>query len=479
MTDRKQDRQFPGDLADYKEFVMQGLISADEMRRVDCNARALGISGLELMESAGTGLSMVARQYQIDRILILCGGGNNGGDGMVAARHLSGEADITVLWHDSGRQTDATKTQLSRLAGCIVHTIPFRCRDDLINNSHLFQETDLIIDALLGTGVTGNAREPLKTCIELANNSPAPVLSADLPSPGIHPDKVCAFHRAKTEGAITCGIGIPLLAEIGTGPGDLLTLKERDPSSHKGAGGNVLVIGGGPYQGAPYLAGLAALRAGADIVRVISPCCLPEPDLIHVPVKNDKITSEDLEIIIPLCEQSDVVLCGPGLGSGSHEVIREISPHIRKGVFDADALRNPLPVAGMSLYTPHAGEFERITGKSPGNTPAERARAIKTSGIQGTVLLKGRVDVISDRAGVRFNMTGTPAMTTGGTGDVLAGVCAALMVVAPAFDAACMGAWATGRAGEIVTGSQGYGMTAMDLLLAVPQVLFGRTHEGE
>ncbi len=475
----RQDRPFPNDLAQYDEFVIQGLISPEEMRRVDCNAQALGISGLELMESAGTGLSMVARKYQKDRILILCGSGNNGGDGMVAARHLSGEADVMVLWYNSGRQTEGTKTQLHRLAGCKVCTIPFRCRDDLNHNKEIFQNTDLIIDALLGTGGAGPAREPLQTCIELANNSSAPVLSADLPSPGIRPDKVCAFHRAKTDEAITCGIGIPLLAEIGTGPGDLLILQERSPSSHKGVGGNILVIGGGPYQGAPYLAGLAALRAGADIVRVISPCCLPEPDLIHVPVTGDKITCEDLEIIIPLCEQADVVLCGPGLGSESHEVITEIAPYIKKGVFDADALRKPLPVAIESLYTPHAGEFARISGKDAGGTPAEQARAIKSSGISGTVLLKGRVDIISDGTRVRFNQTGTSAMTTGGTGDVLAGICTALMVTNPAFEAACTGAWVTGRAGELVTRTYGYGMTASDLLSAVPQVLFRKTPERE
>lgn len=115
MTSMRQDRPFPNDLAQYDEFVIQGLISPEEMRRVDCNAQALGISGLELMESAGTGLSMVARKYQKDRILILCGSGNNGGDGMVAARHLSGEADVMVLWYNSGRQTEGTKTHFTVL----------------------------------------------------------------------------------------------------------------------------------------------------------------------------------------------------------------------------------------------------------------------------------------------------------------------------------------------------------------------------
>lgn len=479
MVPNIQSGSFPDDLTQYTEFLGQGCISPEEMRRIDCNAQALGISGLELMESAGTGLSMAARQYNPGKVLILCGSGNNGGDGMVAARHLAGEAEITVLWYDSGRQTDSTRTQLQRLLSCSVHTIPFRSRDDLIEHSRIFHDTDLIIDALLGTGGTGQVREPVRTCIEYANNTAAPILSADLPSPGITPDRVCAFHRAKTEGAHTHGIGIPLLAEIGTGPGDLLLLENRSPDSHKGVGGNILVIGGGPYQGAPYLAGLAALRAGADIVRVVTPHYLPEPDLIHVPTAGNRINPADLPTIIPLCEQADVVLCGPGLGSESHDVIMALAPHIRKGVFDADALRDPLPVAGETLYTPHAGEFARMCVRTPGKTPRERAHAIKEAQISGTVLLKGTVDVICDGSRVRFNQTGTPAMTTGGTGDVLAGVCAALMVRIPAFEAACIGAYATGRAGELITQTYGYGMTARDLLTAVPQVLFRKTSERE
>lgn len=479
MTVIIQGRSFPDDLTQYAEFIGQGLLSPEEMRRIDQNAQALGISGLELMESAGTGLAMAARRYQPGKILILCGSGNNGGDGMVAARHLAGEADITVFWYDSGRQTDSTRTQLQRLLSCSVTSIPFRSRDDLIEHTRIFQDTDLIIDALLGTGGTGSVREPVRTCIEFANNAKAPILSADLPSPGIIPDRICAFHRAKTEGAHIYGIGIPLLAEISTGPGDLCILRNRNPDSHKGVGGNILVIGGGPYQGAPYLAGLAALRAGADIVRVVSPHYLPEPDIIYVPTAGDRITTADLTTIIPLCKQADVVLCGPGLGPESHDVITSLAPYIRKGVFDADALRDPLPVAGESLYTPHAGEFARMSGLSPGKTPRERAHAIMKAQISGTVLLKGAVDVICDGSRVRFNQTGTPAMTTGGTGDVLAGVCAALMAVVPAFEAACIGAYVTGRAGELITQTCGYGMTARDLLTAVPQVLFRSTSERE
>ena len=477
MSANMQYQPFPDDLTRYTEFTVQGIISPEEMQRIDRNAQALAISGMELMESAGTCLATAARQYDAGKILILCGSGNNGGDGMVAARHLAGEADVTVLWYDSGRQTTSTKHQLARLMHCRLQIVRFRCRGDLLDNAGIFSNADLIIDALLGTGGTGTVREPLMTCVDLANQSKKPILSADLPTPGIIPGRVCAFHLAKTEGAEVHGIGIPILAEIATGPGDLLLMHDRSPEAHKGIGGEVLVIGGGPYQGAPWLSGLAALRSGADIVRIVSPHYLPEPDLIHIPTAGSRIGTPDLDIIIPLCERSDVVLCGPGLGTESHEVIATLAPHIKKGVFDADSLRVPLPVAEESLYTPHAGEFTRMTGKEPGSTPFDRALSLKKAGLPGTVLLKGQVDIISDGERTRFNQTGTPAMTTGGTGDVLAGVCAALMIRLPLFDAACIAAYATGRAGEEVTQAYGYGLTARDLLTAIPQVLFQRTHE--
>lgn len=479
MTSHMEQYHFPDDLARYGEFTTRGIISPAEMRRIDHNAQDLGISGLELMESAGTSLAMVAREYHAGSILVLCGGGNNGGDGMVAARHLAGEADVTVLWYDAGRQTPSTKEQASRIRQCILHEIPFRCREDLVALSGIFSGADLIIDALIGTGGTGTAREPLKTCIDLANKAPAPILSADLPSPGIIPDRICAFHRAKTDGAEVFGIGIPILAEIATGPGDLLLIPERDDDAHKGSGGEVLVIGGGPYQGAPWLSGLAALRAGADIVRIATPHSFPEPDIIHLPTSREYICTDDIDALIPVCERADVVLIGPGLGELSHEVIQALAPHMGKGVFDADSLRSPVFPAEESLFTPHAGEFRRMTGIEPGKTPYDRARAIRAAGIRGTVLLKGQVDVISDGSRVRFNQTGTPAMTTGGTGDILAGVCAALMTRLSAFDAACIGAYSTGRAGEMIADRFGYGLTARDLLTAIPQVLFRRTHEGE
>ena len=456
------------------QFLTTGIIDHDQMRRIDQNAIALGVSELQLMEGAGHTLVGVVRRYNPGSVLILCGSGNNGGDGMVAARLLAHEAEVTLLYYNGRHMTSSCLSQLKLLHQCAVRVHEIRCRDDLLPLQHLFIQTDLIVDAMLGTGASGDCREPLRSCVQAANESGKPVISADIPTPGIKPTVICAFHRAKVEGSDVYSIGIPILAEACTGPGDLLLIPERQVHAHKGVGGEILIVGGGPYQGAPYLAGMAALRAGADIVRVASPVLLPFPDLIHEPLSPGQINEQDIERLIPLCKKADAVVCGMGLGPDSHEVIRAIAPFCKKAVFDADALRTPLPIAGETLYTPHTGEFTRITGTNPGLEPIQRAEAVRRADIPGTVLLKGAVDIIADRNKIRFNRTGTPAMTTGGTGDILAGVCGALFAILPAFDAACIGAYITGCAGEVVTERLGYGLTAQDLLPVIPQILYNR-----
>jgi NAD(P)H-hydrate epimerase len=235
----------------------------------------------------------------------------------------------------------------------------------------------------------------------------------------------------------------------------------------------VLVIGGGPYQGAPYLAGLGALRAGADIVRIASPVFEPIPDLIFERLEGNVIGPEHTERLIALAKKADVVVCGNGLGSESHAVVEAVAPHCKKAVFDADALRLPLPGArGETIYTPHAGEFARITGTALPDDTAGRARAARKAGIRGNVILKGHTDIITDGTRVRFNRTGDPAMTVGGTGDVLAGVAGALLCHLPAFEAACIAAYVNGRAGSDAVAERGGGILASDIVDKIPSVVF-------
>jgi NAD(P)H-hydrate epimerase len=195
--------------------------------------------------------------------------------------------------------------------------------------------------------------------------------------------------------------------------------------------------------------------------------------LIYERLDGERIGEKHIEQLIVLARRADAVICGNGLGTGSHEVICAIAPHCKKAVIDADALRLPLPVAkNETLYTPHAGEFTRITGIKLSDDTTERALSAKGAGIKGTVLLKGCIDIITDGKRVRFNRTGDPAMTVGGTGDVLAGIAGALLCQLPAFDAACIAAYVNGRAGEIVAAERGEGMLASDLVDRIPAELF-------
>src|SRR5512137_102192 len=311
-------------------FLEEGLISPARMRVVETNAMALGVTDLQLMESAGQALADMARAFNPQRILVLCGNGNNGGDGMVAARHLQRGADTDVCYLDTGKRSSAGAHQLAALKRCQVTLHPFQCRDDLVALQSLFDKADVIIDALLGIGATGAVREPLVSAIMMANASGARIIAADLPTPGMRADRICAFHRAKMDGSTVVDIGIPLEAECSVGPGELTLLPVRAHKVHKGVGGEILVIGGGPYQGAPWLAGLGALRAGADIVRIASPVFEPIPDLIYEPLDGQKIGMEHAERLVALVKKADVIICGNGLGTESHAVMEAVAPRCKK-----------------------------------------------------------------------------------------------------------------------------------------------------
>jgi NAD(P)H-hydrate epimerase len=459
----------------FGEFLETGPVTPARMRVVDTNAMALGVTELQLMESAGRALAEQVLTFNPERVLVLCGNGNNGGDGMVAARYLQRGVDTHVVYLDLGKRSTSCEHNLAALRHAAVSLHPFQCREDLEALAFLFGKADVMVDALLGTGGRGAVKEPLATCIRMANAAKTKIIAADIPTPGMRADRVVAFHRTKTEGATVVDIGIPLEAECTVGPGELTLLPARNRKAHKGAGGNVLVIGGGPYQGAPYLAGLGALRAGADIVRIASPVFEPVPDLIYERLEGKRIGTEHTERLIALAEKADVVVCGNGLGTESHAVVEAIAPYCKKAVFDADALRLPLPVArGETIYTPHAGEFARITGITLPEDTVGRARAARKAGIRGTIILKGPVDIITDSTRVRFNRTGDPTMTVGGTGDVLAGVAGALLCHLPAFEAACIAAYVNGRAGSAAVAERGGGILASDIVNEIPKILFQR-----
>jgi len=478
-----------------RKYQSHDVVSSEEMIIIEKNAFARGASPEELMEAAGTGCvhTILQRYPKTRHVLIFCGKGNNGGDGMVIARHLCMHMDVTVVYHASPAASYQTIHQLDLLTQSGVRLIPISAENissiDALPSS--IEGVDLIVDALLGTGARVNLHEPYHTLIlEIAAHwKDIPIVSVDIETPGINADLTIAFHRRKKEDAYPISIGVPLLAEIAVGAGDLRRLPRRSSGAHKGDGGKVLIIGGGPYQGAPYLTALAALRAGADLVTVYSPVPSHHMDIIWIPSQGPYIDSTDLVPLMEYIEAADVVILGNGLGKKTDiSVLSKIIESSRKIVCDADALQKPFFGREETIYTPHAGEFARITGvgsipSCQGDELEKRAALVLEETqklVQGmpsscTILLKGAVDIISDGYQVRFNQAGTPAMTVGGTGDVLAGVCGALLCHLPGYHAAALGAWITGSAGEELLESRGNGLLATDLLDGIPGIMFGDT----
>jgi len=461
------------------------IISAEEMTALDSNCRYFGLLPLQLMENAGAALAReIMTRAKGKRIAIVAGRGNNGGDAFVAARHLSG-FDVTVYLLGRSRDiaTEEAKRNweiLERL-GYDLHMIS-DCTDLSLG------ECDLIIDAIFGTGVRGSVKGLEALAIDAINSSGRPVISVDVPSGQgtnkvVSADATVTFHRQKpdmTGEVVVADIGIPSAAEFFVGEGDLWLMGRRAQESHKGDSGRILVIGGGPYTGAPALSALAALRAGADIVTVAAPRAAARtistysPNLIVQELSADHLCPADMKVLKEQIARHDVVVMGMGLGRHAEtmKALAEIMPLCKKTVIDADALQPQLPLRG--IVTPHAGEFRRISGIALVDLDyRERVEPLKEyarkSGL--VVLLKGKVDLISDGEVVRANTTGNPGMTVGGTGDVLAGITAAFYARSSALRAATAAAFVNGRAGDLVYPEKDFGMVATDVIEKIPQAM--------
>ncbi len=460
-------------------------ISPEEMNALDANCRYFGLLPLQLMENAGAALARVIKtRAQGKKIAIVAGRGNNGGDAFVAARHLTG-FNITIYL--LGRSRDIS-TEEAKRNWDILELLDFDLREVRDASELSLEGYDLVIDAILGTGLRGKVLGLEAQAIEYINSSKKPVFSVDVPSgfggdKFVRPDVIVTFHKEKsgvTGNIILEDIGIPPEAEFFVGPGDISLLGKRTSESHKGDSGRILVIGGGPYTGAPALTALAALRAGADIVTVAAPKSAARtisgfsPDLIVKELTGDYLCPDDIDILKELIIRHDVVVMGMGLGRNAKtlEALATIIPLTKKTVIDADALQSNLSLKG--IITPHAGEFQRISGISLGEADYKnRIEPLKKYAAKKglVVLLKGKVDLISDGNVVRANITGNPGMTVGGTGDVLAGVTASFYARTSALRAATAAAFVNGRAGDLVYSEKDYGMVATDIIDKIPEAM--------
>ena len=467
------------------------------MAVVDANSEALGVPRKQLMESSGNAVARAVRERTApgDAVALVCGRGNNGGDAMVAARFLS-HRDVTV--HLLGRpETITTDIARENWDALVTDTVDTRVVRDSIEFT--LGDPELAVDAMLGTGVTGALREPEATVARALNDAGVSVLAVDVPSgvdadtgetagPAVEADAVVTFHDTKpglvaldAEVAVA-DIGIPAAAEQFVARGDLLRLS-RAGDAHKGDHGEVLVVGGGPYTGAPALAAQAAMCAGADLVRVACPARVEReiqgyaPELIVRGFDADRLTPPVVDDLLDRAAAHDTVVLGPGLGSADAtlDAVREfLADYDGTAVVDADALQvvPNVDTDATLVCTPHQGELRAMGGETA-DDPEERAARVEAfaDDTGHTLLVKGAQDVISDGEVTRRNRSGNPGMTVGGTGDVLAGTVGALACRLRPRDAAAVGAYANGRAGDHVVDREGYGLLAGDLVDELPAVL--------
>ena len=463
------------------------VLPSSEFRVIDINAAYWGVSVEVLMEQAGCAVAdlVIGRYPESGRVAVVCGSGNNGGDGFVAARHLMPyrEVDVLMVKPPSTIRTEVSNKNFNMVKH---RSMPFEDAD-LDNYS-------LVIDAILGLGVVGELKEPFASAIKTVAGFNGPLISVDCPSgigteQAVVPDVTVTFHDVK-EGMdeSNCGeivitdIGIPKEAVEFTGPGEAQRYPLPHLGSHKGQNGRVLIVGGGPYTGAPALAGMAAYRAGSDLVRVAIPSEIHSivasysPELICHGLEGGVLKRIHIEDVLQLCEKVDTVLIGPGLGTDD-ETLRAINTLVaecdRTLVIDADAITalasrfQDLDFKGKAVITPHRRELEKLTGfEAPDETEmlADFVREAADS-VGATILFKGQVDIISDGRHIKYNRTGNASMTVGGTGDVLAGTVAGLLSKGcSSYDSARLGAYINGVAGERAFQCQGYGMIASDIL---------------
>lgn len=505
------------------------VVTAAQMRGMDAETiGAVGIPGLVLMEHAGTLAARAIRDRfgppAGRRVVVLCGKGNNGGDGFVVARHLLSAGAEVSAWlaaDPAGVRGDA-RVNLDAFAalGGPLHALPEATPARL---KRALEGADLVVDALFGTGLEAPLRDPARAWVRALNRAGRPVAALDIAS-GIHADTGQVMGAAvRADLTVTFGfpkrghfgvpgaehtgelvradIGIPSKVAAAAGvPVRLLTPAEAAPllparrrTAHKGSFGHVLVAGGSEgMTGAPSLAALGGLAAGAGLVTVAAPRGLndileqklTEAMTLALPETPARGLSEKaLDPLLEAAGARSVTVLGPGVGRdpSTFRLVRAFTGTWDGPlVVDADALNawaghmDAFPRrAAPTLLTPHPGEMARLTGSTSAKVQADRIDAAwaLARAAEATVVLKGAHTVVADpHGGVTVNPTGGPALASGGTGDVLAGMIGAYLaqgLAAP--EAGRLAAYLHGLAADLWAEAHGpAGLTAGALAAAVP-----------
>jgi NAD(P)H-hydrate epimerase len=505
------------------------VFTAAEMRALDARAiREFGIPGPRLMDNAGTGAAaLIARWLAPIRgkaVVVVCGKGNNGGDGFVVARRLKARGAAVRVFL-VGRRAEVRGDAADALGR-------WRGRAEEVEEpsglARALGGADVIVDALLGTGVSGAARGPVAAAIEAINRAGAggvPVVALDLPSgldsdrgallgPTVKAWRTVTFAGLKRSlllapaaaqaGVVEIGdIGVPAEAArrgITTWRLEIADVRPsfppRDLDAHKGRFGHLLIVAGSLGKtGAAVLAGHAALRSGVGLCTIAAPAsqqpivAAQAPEYMTEALPETAAQSLALEAkdrLLELARRMDAVAIGPGLSLDpetqelARVLIRELQ---RPMVVDADALSALAGhldllrhAAGPRVLTPHPGEMARMLGTTIEAVQADRIEVTRTFAREHgvAIALKGAHTVIGGPDGhVTINPTGNPGMAKGGSGDVLTGIVGALLAreIEPAA-ALRAGCYLHGLAGDVAARERGeYAMLARDIIESLPAAL--------
>src|SRR3954470_1033270 len=419
--------------------MLEPLYTADEMRRAEAQYPGFPDTAPELMERAGAGAAVVALEEfgEARDWTVVCGGGSNGGDGRIVARHLQ----------EAGRR---------------VRVVDAKAGDRDLGDPHV------IVDALFGTGFTGAPRDDAGALIDAVNAHDAPVLSIDLPSgvdastgeiaaSAVEADVTVTFHTRKVGLVVAPGrfhAGRVHVADIGleSGPtrmrtataGLLDVVPRRSERDNKYTSGHVLVVGGSRgLTGAPQLTALAAMRADAGYVTVAAPestvtvfeLRLLESVKRGLPENDGVVAANAADMILELAGKASAIAIGPGLGRGDGPaaVVRRVLGEAELPVVvDADALfaLEPGDWPAPRILTPHEGELGRLLGRESKHVAAHRLAAVREAvdRFRCCVLLKGPDTIVAaPDAGEIVVSLGRPSLATAGTGDVLTGIVGAFL----------------------------------------------------
>jgi NAD(P)H-hydrate epimerase len=507
------------------------LPDAEAMRSVDRWAiDEQGVPSLDLMERAGAAVVRAVEAIAPDGpVTVLCGKGNNGGDGLVVARLLRDAArPVTVVCtSDPSELAGDARANLERLPGDAPIRLDGASWDapPVDGGARTLPGAPaVVVDALLGTGFAGEPRGEVARAIELAAHAGAPIVSVDVPSGvdastgivaagAIGAHATVTFHTGKPglwiapgkahAGTVhTADIGIPRGAPIDAtvglvAPGVVAQLPRRDATWTKFRSGQVVVVGGSRgLTGAPVLAARASMRAGAGYVIACVPASQQPvlaaggtPELMTRALAEDPrdgtLVDDAAEAALVLVQRAGALALGPGLGrsEGAFALARTIAREADVPlVIDADALNAH---AGQldslarrdaaTVLTPHAGEMGRLLERDSAQIERERLSSVREAAARSgcVTVLKGDDTLVADPAGrVAVSAEGTPALATAGTGDVLTGVIAALLAQGlEAFTAAAAGVWLHARAGQVAARRIGAveGVIASDVIEALPR----------